>query len=610
MNDDLLKYYNRELAFIRLMGAEFSEHYPKLAGNLKLNNDQIEDPHVSRLMEGFALLTANIRLKLDDNFPELTDALLGKMYPDYQAPIPSMSIIQMLTENVSSSGVMLPRGSKVETIVDDMKPCFFQTCYDTQLWPLDIYAAKFQNAPFIAPMPIWKESVRSVIKLSFKTDAKEVSMESLSPRKLGFYINGSVEQSLKIFHLLSASCVGLALCHHDETKALHYLEPRHLNSLGFDDDHKVVPYSHCSFSAYRLLIENFIFSEKFLFFELQNMGDYWKNIEDKFDVYIYLNELSDELEKKMTREHFLMGCTPIINIFEQELEPVNIEPGQYEYKLTAKYMESDISEVVSIKSVDAYDQKNNKLKVSPFYGETHPAYLAQMHMFWNIRREESSWVGGSDESGTEVFLSLVDQTFSDFSSDDEYNTWVLRIVAQCSNRNLPTQLPFSSEQTQFMLPDRSDIIKKVRCLITPTRPVRPILEDATRWQLINQLSLDHFSGKNGLKKLKETLRLYDFQQSPENKTTIENISSLELESSTARVNQKGRISFCNGTEITITFAVTQYGGSGVFFFACILDHFFAQFAAINSFTRLRMKLKGKSGIYHQWQTRSGNIPLL
>jgi len=610
MNDDLLKYYNKELSFIRLMGAEFAEHYPKIAGQLKLNNDQMEDPHISRLIEGFALLTANIRLKLDDNFPELTDALLGKMYPDYQAPIPSMSIIKMITEDVSTSGVILPRGSKVETIVENMKPCFFQTCYDTQLWPLEIYAVKFQNAPFSAPPPIWRESVGSVIKLSFKTDLKDLNMENLGVEKLGFYINGPIAQSLKIFQLLSASCVGIALCRHNETKAQHYLESRHLNSLGFDDAHQVIPYSHCSFSAYRLLIENFIFPKKFLFFELQNLGDYWKNIENKFDVYIYLNESSDELEKKITSNHFLMGCTPIINLFEQELEPVNIEPGQYEYKLTAKYMDADISEVIQIVSVDAYDQKNNKLKVSPFYSETHPAYLAQMRMFWNIRREESEWVGGSAESGTEVFLSLVDQAFDNFSSDDEYNTWVLRIVAQCSNRNLPTQLPFSGEQTQIILPERSDIIKQVKCLITPTRPVRPALRDATRWQLINQLSLDHFSGENGLQKLKETLRLYDFQQTPENKTMIENIYSLELENSTARVNQKGRISFCNGTEITITFSLTQYGGSGVFFFACILDHFFAQFAAINSFTRLRMKLKGKNAIYHQWQTRSGNVPLL
>ncbi|MDX1391260.1 MAG: type VI secretion system baseplate subunit TssF, partial [Rheinheimera sp.] len=89
MNDELLKYYNRELTYIRRMGAEFAQQYPKIAGRLRLSEENVEDPHVSRLIEGFSLLTAQIRQKLDDSFPELTDALLGQLYPDYQAPIPS-----------------------------------------------------------------------------------------------------------------------------------------------------------------------------------------------------------------------------------------------------------------------------------------------------------------------------------------------------------------------------------------------------------------------------------------------------------------------------------------------------------------------------------------
>lgn len=103
MNDELLKYYNRELAFVRHMGKDFSEKYPKVAGRLKLSDDHIEDPHVSRLIESFAFLTANIRQKLDDSFPELTDALLGQMLPDYQAPIPSMSVVKLEAENLSTT---------------------------------------------------------------------------------------------------------------------------------------------------------------------------------------------------------------------------------------------------------------------------------------------------------------------------------------------------------------------------------------------------------------------------------------------------------------------------------------------------------------------------
>ncbi|HUT09706.1 MAG TPA: type VI secretion system baseplate subunit TssF [Thermoguttaceae bacterium] len=54
MSDELLPYYNRELAFIRRLGAEFAEAHPKIAGRLCLGPDAAEDPHVERLIEAFA----------------------------------------------------------------------------------------------------------------------------------------------------------------------------------------------------------------------------------------------------------------------------------------------------------------------------------------------------------------------------------------------------------------------------------------------------------------------------------------------------------------------------------------------------------------------------
>ena len=92
MDEALLSYYNRELAYLRKLGAEFAEKHPKIAGRLRLDRDTVEDPHVSRLIESFAFLTARIRHKLDDSFPELTEALMGLLYPDYHAPVPSLSI--------------------------------------------------------------------------------------------------------------------------------------------------------------------------------------------------------------------------------------------------------------------------------------------------------------------------------------------------------------------------------------------------------------------------------------------------------------------------------------------------------------------------------------
>jgi zinc protease len=94
VRDDLLGYYTRELTFLRQLGAEFAEKYPKIASRLLLEPDRCEDPHVERLIEAFAFLAARVHLKIDDDFPELTEALLGIIYPHYLRPIPSMSVVE------------------------------------------------------------------------------------------------------------------------------------------------------------------------------------------------------------------------------------------------------------------------------------------------------------------------------------------------------------------------------------------------------------------------------------------------------------------------------------------------------------------------------------
>ncbi|GAA6171770.1 type VI secretion system baseplate subunit TssF [Colwellia sp. KU-HH00111] len=610
MNEDLLKYYNRELAFIRHMGAEFAANYPKLAGRLRLSDEHVEDPHVSRLIEAFSLLTAQIRQKLDDSFPELTEALIGQLYPDYQAPIPSMTVIKMVTENISTTGVLLPKDTKVDTQVEGMKTCHFKTCYDTMLWPVEVVNAQFQNAPFKAPEPIWHTRPKAIVKLTIQGEFEDVTMANLGLTKLRFFLNGQAHQTYHLYQLLFEHCIGLAIAKSGDSNNIKYLEKRHLQAVGFEDEQQVVPYSKKTLSGYRLLVENFIFPEKFLFFDIDDLEGCWANIDDKFEIYFYLKESAEDLEKQINVNNFLLGCVPVINLFEQELEPVRVESSEYEYKLSPRYLDAEVAEIINIKEVIAFDPKDNKTTVTPFYGEAHPAYLDQNNLFWNARREASNWAGGYAEFGTELYLSLVDHHFKGFTADEDYGSWLLSIKAQCSNRNLPAHLPFGTGEPKMFIPERADIIKNVKCLLAPTLPVRALLGDASRWQLISHLSLDSFSGDNALHKLKEVLKLYDFKSSPANKTLIDNIVDIEIKTTTARVNQKGLVGFSTGNDILLTFAKEHYLTSGVYFFCTILERFFAQFAAINSFTRLSVKLKNHDGICHTWPSRAGKAPLL
>src|SRR5205085_10740161 len=116
--DGLPAYYERELTFLRPMGAEFAAKYPKVASRLVLEPDKCEDPHVERMLEAFSFLAARVHLKIDDEFPEITEALLGILYPHYLRPIPSMSVVEMhldAEQGGTAAPQQVPRGTALNS---------------------------------------------------------------------------------------------------------------------------------------------------------------------------------------------------------------------------------------------------------------------------------------------------------------------------------------------------------------------------------------------------------------------------------------------------------------------------------------------------------------
>ncbi len=118
MDSKLLDYYNRELAYLREMGAEFAEQYPKVAGRLGMRGIDVADPYIERLMEGFAFLTSRVQLKMDAEFPRFSQRLLEIIYPNYLSPTPSMAIAELQPDSSKgdiSNGFVGPRGTMMDS---------------------------------------------------------------------------------------------------------------------------------------------------------------------------------------------------------------------------------------------------------------------------------------------------------------------------------------------------------------------------------------------------------------------------------------------------------------------------------------------------------------
>ena len=124
------------------------------------------------MIEAFALLAGRVHHKLDDEFPELTDALLGVLYPHYLAPIPSMSVVQFdLEPGAGPAARRLPHSGRTRSsgrrdAVDDLR-CEYRTGYPVTLWPVAVAEARLATPPF---PPGWKPPPRTAAALRLQLE--------------------------------------------------------------------------------------------------------------------------------------------------------------------------------------------------------------------------------------------------------------------------------------------------------------------------------------------------------------------------------------------------------------------------------------------------------
>jgi type VI secretion system protein ImpG len=548
LSDRILPYYSRELTFIRRLGAEFARENPKIAGRLRLAEESVDDPHVARLIESFAFLNARIRRKLDDDFPELTHALLSTLYPHYLAPVPSMSIVQFDPQEEMSSGQVVKKGELLETSPVDGEMCRFRTCYRTDVWPIEIEKAKLTGRPLVAPkVPVSTGAVAS-LWLGLRCITPDVTFAALSPSSLRFYIRGQAQHVFELYELILNNCVGVALARGPDDPEPYFLRPTSVKPVGFARDEGMLPYKASSFPGYRLLTEFFVFPRKFLFFEITDLPPGLGRVGEDLQIFIYLDRASTTAEQSVTKETFALGCTPMVNLFSHVAEPIRLTHTHSEYRVVPDSRRPMGLEAYSVDAVVATAPDGHEQEFMPFYSVRHAAREGSPRHFWYANREPAANVGRQQLPGTEVSLTLVDLDFQPSAPQD----WTIVPQTTCLNRDLPARLPFGGGQPYLQFAEAGAAVGEIRCLTPPTPTLRPPLQHGALWRLVSHLTLNHLSledGERGTEALREILRLYDFRDSAETRGMIDGLLNVECRGVAGRVPARRRGGICRGVEV-------------------------------------------------------------
>lgn len=600
--EELLRAYWRELSYLRNMGSAFAESYPKVAGRLELGADASPDPHVERLIESFAFLTARIQQNLDSEFPEIAVELLNILHPHYLNPIPSMTVAAFEVDpkrGKLTSGHVIPKHTPLfANAVEGEAVCRFRTCYPVTLWPVEVAEASFEppaRFSFLDAAP----DVVSVLRL--RIESRAGSLAELGLDRLRFYLNGDRMLVDSLYEMLFCQCAGVMLLPEgDLARRPARLAADAVRPVGFERDEEVLPYPPFSQPAYRLVQEYFTFPQKFLFADVTGLERHGS--EKAFDLLILLRRAPGNW-RQIDRDTFVLGATPVINLFPRTTEPIRLDHRRAEYPLVPDARRERFTEIHSILSVSGSpDARNRGRLYEPFYAFNHHLSERGQKAFWHARRNPSL---RKSVPGSEMVLSLVDLDFQPFQPPSE----TIYAHTLCTNRRLAEQLMAGALlQTDVAAP-----VARIVALTKPTQQLAPPSDGSTLWRLISHLSLNYLSfstGEESLTALREILKLYCTSEHAAAHQQIQGLKEMSLRPTVQRVGSQAWRGFCRGTEISLTFDENAYVGGGAFLLASVLNRFFALYASVNSFTQLVIESQQREGVWKRWPSMAGDQAVL
>ena len=612
MRDDLLLYYERVLCFLRRMGAQFADQYPKIASRLNLEPDKCEDPHVERLLEAFAFLAARVHLKVDDEFPEITEALLSIIYPHFIRPIPSMTIVDFRMNPGQAqigTGLKIDRGALLSSRPVAGVPCKFRTCYNTYLWPVSGVSAEWKTPDRLQPAVKSSEAVAALrIELACWRD---VTFDNARPSPLRFFLNGESSLVHTLYELLCSRVVQILVRDPSPNSKVPpvALPASALRPLGFAEDESLLPYPRRSFSGYQLLHEYFAFPEKYFFMDLVGLEKALNGFKDRAELVFLIapfeiTERRQVLELGVSAKTFQLTCSPAVNLFTQTAEPILLTQRRFEYPIVPDIRRPNATEIFSVDDViSVRPDTQDPVRFEPFYSYRHASASSTGQTFWLASRRSS---GRRDDDGTEMSIALVD--LDQRPVVPEVDSITVRLT--CTNRDIPARLPFGTESGDFEM-DGAMPVQSIVAMRKPTLSLRPPKGRSSLWRLISHLSLNYLSlVSEGKEAFQEILKLYNFSDSLHSSKQIEGIQELKSSPSFARILSENGISFVRGTQVDMHLDEDNFVGGGVYLFASVLENFLGQYVTLNSFSRLSFTTHQRKEVVRQWPPRAGTKILL
>ncbi|MGF6965134.1 type VI secretion system protein ImpG [Paraburkholderia sp. WC7.3g] len=593
-----LKYFEAEMRYLREAGREFARDQPDAAQRLGMQYGQ-ENDQVRAVNEGFALLVARLRQKLDDAMPELTEGMLDNVYEHMARAIPSLSIIECTPLNRRDlKTAQIPAGAVVRSapVGPDRVQCPFRTTQAVDLLPLSVEDAA------VAVRADGCTVIRLTFGLWFGDQREHTDLS-----RIRLYLHGERRAAAALYAALTGqvATIGLRLPSVRDG-ALQPLDGMRFEPAGFGPSTRLWPVMdpgrNESVDREQTLLEYFVFPQKFHFVDLCGFdGTLVPTGETRLSFEI---ELAGRMpgDQPVRRESFRLFCTPVINLFEVDalpLQPADLHDR--EHRVRVQPAVADHVEPYDLLAVTATDPEGGAQ-------HTYRAFTSFKHRGWLLHYEKPERYFHTATRhgvlGRELWVTLAGQLWAGtyrYAPNDEERPQsdrhlTMRVLA--NNGRLPRLALTEATITETVSGFTG--IASVRNVTAPSLPqYPPRYFPGYDWRVLGHYTANGANELNrilmeGAPVLREVLELYDWTPDDAIAQRIDALRTVDF--SEDQVLQRAHVQ--RVARIHIELDAGGFDGPGdAVLFGDVLSHFLGRYASVQCSMQLVLTIDGQQTVY-------------
>ncbi|CAB3759528.1 type VI secretion protein [Burkholderia sp. MSh2] len=389
---DLLPYFEREMALLRRSMQAFAARFPRIAARLAIAGEHSDDPHVERLLQAFALMASLHDIRLDDDVPAFTHSLLETLHGAFLRPFPSCAIAQFhvdLTGNQTGPRVV----SRGEHLIAPAGREVFRITDGVTIVPLavsDVGYTTSATAPRDAALP---SDATGLLTITFELTSPDATF-AIVPDRLRLHFTGAREIVAALMDAALLFAVrGFAEA--DESGCWKRLPGTPFKAVGVEPADALLDMPRDdALGPFHLLMEYCAVPERFDFVELdmralKRIAGGSRRVALRVAIAgVHPDSRRAQHLAAAMAEHVRLFCTPAINLFPSDAEPIETCPGGSCY--TVKALARKGGSQTNIWSVDSVREMSDAgASILPPFESLRHGTGADRGPFWTVLRDEA-----------------------------------------------------------------------------------------------------------------------------------------------------------------------------------------------------------------------------